>query len=157
MRLLSRAAVVALVCCAMLVACARSKSRSPEEAFESLKGAYAAADADAVVTLLSASSVEKLRKISALIAGMGEDQQKALAARLDIPVKRLKKLGPVEYMALQFDLGKKLNEDAVREAVSYKIAGVKTQGERAVIRVENGMELVFVREDQVWKFELGDW
>ncbi len=157
MHLLNRIAAVVLACSLAFLACSRTSSRSPEEAFEALKSAYSASDAGAVTALLSAASVEKIRKITTLIAGMGEEQQKALATRLEIPVKRLKKLTPEEYLALQFELGKKLNEDAVREAVSYKIAGVRMQNDRAVIRVENGMELVFVREEQSWKFDLGDW
>ena len=42
----------------------------------------------------------------------------------------------------------------MEEILKYKIIGVDIVKEKAVVRLENGMELVFVKEGGYWKFNM---
>ncbi len=127
---------------------------TPEEAFRALARAHRNSDARAVMGLLSRGSLERIMRITRELSSMDGAQAEALASHLDIPADTVRDLSPAEYVLLQLRLGKRFNEDIIREASSLKIIGTDVKGDRASIRVENGMELFFVKEGPYWKFEL---
>lgn len=143
--------------CIFLIACVAGGALTPEESFNSLKKAYQNSDARGLANLLSKKSLDKISEIIAMFSKMDEEQITALSLHFGVTGEKLKKLSPREYIALQMEIGKKLNEDAIKEATSYKIIGKDIKGANATIRVENGMELHFVKEGPYWKFDPSGW
>ena len=85
---------------------------------------------------------------------MDETQLKSLSERLGATLDEIKNLNAADYIYLQLNTGKKFGNDAVDEMVKYNIIGVDKKENSAVVRVENGMELVFVKEGNYWKFSM---
>lgn len=141
----------------LFFACSSSRPPlTPEEAFGALKKAYAAENPRAVASLLSAKSRACIRDIIAMAMSLDERRLRTLASRIGVDPAELGGLTPESYIALQMKLAKQMNDDAVRHALSCDIIEIKRDGNRASVRVDNGMELPFVKEGPYWKFDL-DW
>ncbi|HDP80945.1 MAG TPA: hypothetical protein ENN21_08905 [Spirochaetes bacterium] len=138
----------------MLSHCAQRGPLTPEEAFHALSRAYHRGDSVALLRLLSRDSLDKVNHAAGMFARMSNEQREIIAGRLEVDPDRLKTLTPAQYLDLQFKLGRRLEEDSVREATSLKIVGSRVEKARAAVRVANGMELFFVKEGPYWKFDM---
>lgn len=153
MRLLILAAAL-LVLSAGLAGCKSHGPLTPEEAFQALKTAYSRSDAEGVERLLSRGSREKIMGIIKLIGGMEEDQRNALAKRFEISSEKLGRLSVRDYLALQMETGKREGRDYIPEVIQYKVTGISIKGDHSSVKVENGLDLHFVREGPYWKFDM---
>ena len=66
----------------------------------------------------------------------------------------MKKLSVKDYIAIQLSIGQDIGDDVIRKMSTHKIIGIDVKGKKATIRVENGMELGFVKEGPYWKFDM---
>ena len=149
-------AIALITILTLLLSCKSKGALTPEEAFKSLTSAYSKSDVEAVVKLLSLGSKEKIRKIIKMIASMNDTQLTSLSERFGVSVEKMKNLTVRDYMSIQLAIGKKLGGDIIIESNKYSIVGIDVKGERANVRVENGMELSFVKEGPYWKFDMED-
>ncbi|OHD68362.1 MAG: hypothetical protein A2W19_14175 [Spirochaetes bacterium RBG_16_49_21] len=137
----------------MIVAsCAPQGSLTPRSAFYDLRAAFQQSDAAAFERLLSQASYRKIRHITALFSRLNDRQHESLSALYKIPQERLQKLSVREYLKILLAMDR--GRDVIGAAVSQRIVGINREGNRAVIRVENGMELAFVKEGPYWKIDL---
>ncbi|MBN2159429.1 MAG: hypothetical protein JW807_08535 [Spirochaetes bacterium] len=151
MRLLT--AVSLFVCAALpILSCKPQAALTPQAAFHDLRAAFRSSDAASLERQLSQESLKKISRIASLFSRMEERQLEALSGRLGLPAERLKRLSVRDYCAiiLSFERG----GNAVATALRYDIVGVDRDGVRALVRVENGMELTFVKEGPYWKFDM---
>ncbi len=138
----------------LLLSCKTEGPQTPEDAFKYLKDAYQRSNAGDIVSILSKGSIDKVKKIIKMISLMDERQLRSLAERFGVTVDKLKNLSVNDYMTLQLTIGKKVRSDTISEIIKYKVVGIDTINNKATVRVENGMELIFVKEDKFWKFDM---
>jgi len=151
MRLL-KSALVLLLPVIVIISCTPRAALTPQAAFHDLKEAFRKSDAAGLERQLSRDSVRKIRRMTELFSLMDGRQRDALSEKFKVPPERLKKLSVRDYCALTLALGKGSN--AVGTATTRAIVGIDRKGPRAVIRVDNGMELPFVKEGPYWKFDM---
>jgi len=151
MRLL-KSALVLLLPVIVIISCTPRAALTPQAAFHDLKEAFRKSDAAGLERQLSRDSVRKIRYMTGLFSRMDERQLDALSKKFKVSPERLKKLSVRDYCALTLALGKGSN--AVGTATSRSVVGIDRKGSRAVVRVDNGMELPFVKEGPYWKFDM---
>ncbi|MCU0822806.1 MAG: hypothetical protein MUC95_10120 [Spirochaetes bacterium] len=156
MHLLRIISLIILICMISLVSCKQEGPLTPDQAFDELKDAYNKKDAAAVIGVLSGGSVEKIKGIIGMISSMNEVQLKSLSERLGATVDEMKKLDVRGYMSLQFKAGEKTGDNMMGDILKHKIIGIDTNKDKAMIRLDNGMELPFIREGGYWKFNMKD-
>ncbi len=156
MHLLRAPSPVAAVLCAVL-ACGARGPLTPQEAFRSLAGSYARRDAEAVMKLMSRPSIRAIDEIISRLNEMEPAQRASLAEHIGVPPERLWRLSRKGYMALQMELGALHGNDPLRSARSQRIAGTTVNGAHATVRLDNGMELDFVKEGPYWRFDASEW
>lgn len=154
MHLLSK--ILILFCMGFFISCKAHGPITPEQAFNYLQKAYNSSDSADIVELLSENSKNKIREMIMMISRMDESQQTALAERFEISPGKLKSLTLEDYIDIQILAGKRMGSDFLGEKVRYKITGIDNDGSKAVVRVESGMELVFVKEGPYWKFDMSE-
>jgi hypothetical protein len=136
----------------LVLSCSPQAAVTPRDAFNDLQKAFRASDAAALEQQLSRDSIAKIREAAALFSRMEDRQIEALSEKLGVPAERLKRLSVRDYCALTLAYDRERN--AVRTATRQDIVGINKKGNRAVIRVSNGMELPFVKEGPYWKFDM---
>jgi hypothetical protein len=87
---------------------------------------------------------------------MNEPQLKALGEKFGTNNEKLKILSVRDYLSIQLSMSKKNNDDIFSEIAKQKIIGVDIKDNRAIARIENGMELVFVKDGRYWKFDMDE-
>ena len=147
---------IILILVMVLSSCKPRGPLTPEDAFNRLKEAYSENDAGLIKNLLSQDSINKLIRITGLLSRLNDTQLRVFAVKFGVSAHRLKNLTPREYISIQLSAGEKAGEDVIREITGYRIIGKDIRGNRATIRVENGMELNFVREGPYWKCDIVD-
>jgi hypothetical protein len=135
-----------------LLSCAPQAALTPQAAFHDLKEAFRKSDAALLERQLSRDSVRKIRYMNGLFSRMEERQLKALSDKFNVPAERLKKLTVRDYCALTLTLDR--STSVIGTAASRPVVGIDRKGSRAVVRVDNGMELPFVKEGPYWKFDM---
>jgi len=135
-----------------LLSCAPQAALTPQAAFHDLKDAFRKSDAAGLERLLSRDSVRKIRYMTGLFSRMDERQLDALSEKFKVSPERLKKLSVRDYCALTLSPGRGSN--VIGTATARAVVGIDRKGPRAVIRVDNGMELPFVKEGPYWKFDM---
>jgi hypothetical protein len=138
----------------LLFSCKSEGPASPEEAFDSFKSAYIKSDAAEIEKLLSEKSKEKIQAIIKMISLMNDSQLKALANKFSTNADSLKSLSIKDYITIQLHTGKSIEDDLFKEIVKNKIIGIDIKDRAGVARLENGMELTFVKEGSFWKFDM---
>ncbi len=139
----------------LVILCAGCKPQAaltPQAAFHDLKGAFLRSDAASFERQLSGRSIKKIRRMTLLFSRMDDRQLESLSKKFGVPAERLKNLSVRDYCALTLSWDRSRN--IMGAATGQKIVGVNREGNRATIRVENGMELVFVKEGPYWKFDM---
>ncbi len=156
MHLLRTIAIYIIIGFALFISCKSEGALTPEQAFNKLRNAYQNSDAGAVVAILSTGSNNKVKEIIAMIAAMDENQLKSLSERFEVTVDKMKNLSVKDYIALQLSMGEKIGGDILKEITKHEIIGTDKNERTAVVRVGNGMEIVFVKEGKYWKFDMKD-
>ncbi len=151
MRLLKSARLI-LMPLIVLMSCAPRAALTPQAAFHDLEEAFRKSDAALLERQLSRESVRKIRYMTGLFSRMEDRQLSALSEKFNVPAERLKKLTVRDYCALTLALDR--NKSVIGTAASRAVVGIDRKGSRAVIRVDNGMELPFVKEGPYWKFDM---
>lgn len=141
--------LVPMIACA---GCAPQAALTPQAAFHDLKNAFQKSDAASLERQLSAESIKKIKVMNSLFSKMGDRQLKALSEKFGAEPERLRNLSVRNYCALVLALDR--GKSVIGTATSRAIVGIDREGGRATVRVENGMELVFVKEGPYWKFDL---
>ncbi|OHD66344.1 MAG: hypothetical protein A2176_07635 [Spirochaetes bacterium RBG_13_51_14] len=137
---------------APLVSCSPRAALTPQAAFHGLRSAFRYSDASSLEKQLSRESVNRIRRMTALFSRMDERQLESLSKKFGVPAAKLRSLSVRDYCALSLAVGR--DKSAIGAATRYEIVGVHRKGRRAVVRVENGMELAFVKEGPYWKFDM---
>jgi len=156
MFLLRKITIHILIGLAFIISCKSQGALTPEEAFTSLRTAYSNSDSQGVVDILSKESIEKIRRVINMISNFGKNQLKCFSKITGLDTTSLMNLSVRDYISLQIAIGKRLGEDVIREASQYNIIEVAFKKNRAVIKVENGLELNFIKEGAYWKFDIDD-
>ncbi|MBN2040850.1 MAG: hypothetical protein JW864_12475 [Spirochaetes bacterium] len=154
MRLLRYPVILLLLIVMSLISCKSGGALSPEEAYFSLRDAFIKSDAGKVEKLLSERSILKIGKIIDMISSMPDSQLEALGRSFSTDAASLKNLTVKNYLALQMSLSKKISEDIFKEIIKNDIVGIDQYDSTANVRMENGMELIFVKEGPYWKFDM---
>ena len=132
--------------------CKPQAALTPQAAFYDLKNAFQKSDAASLEHQLSDRSVKKIRRATLLFSHMDDRQLESLAKKFGESPERLKSLSVRDYCALTLSWDR--NRNVMGAATRQNIVGINREGNRATIRVENGMELVFVKEGPYWKFDM---
>lgn len=138
----------------ILFSCSPMGPLTPEAAFSVLKNAYIKNDANQIENLLSRQSREKIALITKAISALDRNQIRALSKKFGIAPEKLANMKVGDFILLRLTTGKKIGGDIIQEITRYKIIGKDIKGDRATLRVENGMELDFIREGPYWKLDL---
>ena len=138
----------------LFVSCKSEGALTPEKAFDDLKRAYSKSDAKAIVNLLSKGSIDKISEIIKMISNMDEIQLRTLSHRFGVKEEKMKSLSTEDYISLNLSQRDGISRDILKDITRYKIIGIDKEEDIAVIRVENGMELFFVKEGVYWKFDM---
>ncbi|MFH0976717.1 MAG: hypothetical protein V1874_13115 [Spirochaetota bacterium] len=136
------------------VSCKTEGPQSPEEAFDFLKNAYSKSDAGAVEKIISEKSKAKIAAIIKLFSSMEESQLKALGKKFNVEPGKLKNLSVIDFLSIQISTEVNNEKDALKDTLKQKLAGVDNKEGKAVVRTENGVELLFVKENGSWKFDM---
>ncbi len=140
---------------ALLIAsagCAPQAALTPQAAFHDLKNAFRKSDAASLERQLSAGSIRKARAAISMFSKMEDRQLRALSEKFGVEPERLRRLSVRDYCALILALDR--GKSVIGAATSRAVTGIDRKGDRAAVRVENGMELVFVKEGPYWKFDM---
>ncbi len=141
----------------LIYSCKPRGALTPEDAFMMLREAYSRNDSTAIENLLSRRSREKVETIITVISQMDDVRLRTLAMRFGVTVDRLRDMTVRDFLSLELMLGKKIGEDTLADLTRYEIIGKDVKGNRAVLRTENGMEIIFVKEGPYWKLDLEDY
>lgn len=155
MRLLN-ITIYTLLIAAIFLSCKSEGPLSPKEAFTRYKNAYEKSDGNEMEKLLSERSKEKIRIIIKMFTQMNYPQLKALGEKFGTNIEKLKNLSVGDYLSIQLTMGKNNSDDIFSEIAKQKIIGVDIKDNMAIARIENGMELVFVKEGRYWKFDIDE-
>jgi len=137
-----------------IVSCSGGKPLTPIDSFKAVKHATEKKDPEKIVSCLSKGSLEKIARLKLLIKNMTNDQLLILSEKYGYSQDKLKNLKPIDAVSLYFfsdHTGIKLGRYFMEKVISVDIHGV-----RAVIKVESGIELDFVREGPYWKFDMSE-
>jgi len=148
--------IFSLLITAFLLSCKSEGPLSPKEAFTSFKNAYENSDANGMEKLLSERSKEKIRTIIKMFSQMNKPQLKALGEKFGTNNEKLKILSVRDYLSIQLFMSKNNSDDIFSQIAKQKIIGVDIKDNRAIARIENGMEIVFVKEGRYWKFDIDE-
>jgi hypothetical protein len=135
-----------------LASCKPQAALTPQAAFHDLKTAFEKSDAGSLERQLSYRSTMKIRRMVALFSRMEDRQLESLSKKFGVPAEKLRNLSVRDYCVLTLSLDRDRN--VIGTATRYKIVGINREGGGATVRVENGMELVFVKEGPYWKFDM---
>ena len=135
-----------------ILSCSSGKPLTPVDSFKAIKHAVEVKDPEKIVSCLSKGSLEKTDKLNSLIKEMRNDQLAILSENYGYTQDKLRNLKQVDSAFLYFfseHTGIKLGRYFME-----KIISVDVYGSKAVIKVESGVELDFVREGPYWKFDM---
>jgi hypothetical protein len=139
-----------LILLAMLTgSCISHGPLSPDQAASELQRAFASGDVLMTKRLMSAGSVEKIGIMIKSIARMSDEQVSAASRTFGIAPERMRAMTEDQFISLFI---------ATQQAVIFEspagVAAVKENEERAVVLLQNGNRLDFVREGPYWRFDL---
>ena len=132
--------------------CSSGKPLTPIESFKAIKHAVEIKDSEKIVSCLSKKSLEKTERLNQIIKDMRDDQLLILAENYGYTQDKLKSLRSTDAVFLYFfsdHTGIKLERYFMEKIISVDI-----YGSSAVIKVESGIELDFIREGPYWKFDM---
>lgn len=135
-----------------LVCCSGGKPLTPIDSFKAVKHAVEMKDSEKIVSCLSKASLEKTQRLNQFIRDMRNDQLLILSDNYGYTQDKLKNLKPVDAVYLYFfsdHTNIKLGRYFLEKPISVDI-----YGSSAVIKVESGIELDFIREGPYWKFDI---
>jgi len=138
----------------LLIHCSGGRPLTPIDSFKAIKHAVEVKDPEKIVSCLSKGSLEKTEKLKLIIKDMRDDQLLVLSENYGYTQEKLKNLKPVDAVSLYFfsdHTGINL-----RKYFMEKVISVDIHGGRAIIKVESGVELDFVREGPYWKFDISE-
>ncbi|HOO71663.1 MAG TPA: hypothetical protein PK926_07865 [Spirochaetota bacterium] len=144
-----------VVSAALFLACTPSGPLTPREAFTRLKNGVDKMDSEAVAGLLSRESLEEIRTVSSLFKTMQPEQLESVARYYNTSPDTMRSLKPSDYVSLV--LARDYGNNTLRQAVASPLLDIERRGNTAAIKLQNGMNLLFVREGPYWKFQLKDY
>jgi hypothetical protein len=148
-----RLLIIFLLYTAVFTACAPGGALTPADAFSDMGSAVAHDDAASVLKLLSSQSREKIKEMCGIVNGMPAERRAAIAAAKGLKPEALESVTPEKYIFIFFMLKK--DENPLTAAfMKNRIESVVREGDRAVLVLDNSMELPFVKEGPYWKFHL---
>ena len=130
-----------------VISCSKGLPRTPTEAFRMTAAAMEAKDARRLYELMSKPSREQLVRTSKLAEKMNSAQKGSLEQKGVIPASA--DAGAILKAWLEHD-----EADPVLAAFRRSVLIVTEKDGEAEIRVDNGIELRFVKEGLYWKFAL---
>ena len=130
-----------------VVSCAKGLPRTPSEAFRMTAAAVEAKDANRLYELMAKPSREQLLRTAKLAERMNAAQKESLAKKGVLPASA--DAGAVLKAWLEND-----EADPVLAAFRRSVLMVNEKDGEAKIRLDNGIELRFVKEGLYWKFAL---
>jgi hypothetical protein len=136
----------------IVAGCKPQAALTPQAAFYDMKTAFQKSDAISLEHQLSSRSIKKIERMTLLFSRMNDRQLESLSRKYGVPSEKLRNLSVRDYCALALSMDRDRNVMGI--ATRHKIVGINREGNRATIRVENGMELVFVKEGPYWKFDM---
>ena len=151
MRILINIIPVLMLC---VFSCSPVAPITPQDALDFLRKAYNKGDADAVMRILSAGSLEKIRSMNTMFASMQPSQLKAIAEKYNLPEDRLRSLSVRDGVMLVMFLDPE--RSALALALKSNPVSFERNENRMVFRMVNGMDLLFVREGPYWKLDMTD-
>ena len=135
-----------------LFSCSGGNPLTPIDSFKAIKSAVEKKDSEKIAGCLSKKSLEKTERLKQIIKDMRNDQLMILAENYGYTQDKLKNLNQSDAVFLYFfsdRTGIKLGRYFMEKIISVDISGSS-----AVIKVESGIELDFIREGPYWKFDM---
>lgn len=143
-------AVLFLGLCLLLSCGSSGGAETPEKAFENVFFSFQNNDVLLMEKTLSSSSLEKISFIRRKFSSMEPAQTEAAAAYWGLRPEQISRMSAGEYISLI--IGSQKN---VLFAGNNAVAKVQRRSESsASVFLYNGTELLFVKEDSGWKFDL---
>jgi hypothetical protein len=136
----------------LVFACSPGGPLTPREAFIQVRHAYTRSDPAMLLNSLSARSLRAMDGAAAIINGMEAGQRAAVLRASGFRGDGPSKVTRREIMLMH--LARERKSPAVLLAVRRNVTGIAREKDRAVVTVDNGMDLYFVREGPYWKFDL---
>lgn len=136
-----------------IVSCKPAGPLTPGETFYKLKKACLTGRTDKIPKYLSEKSLEKIDKIIKNLSSLNNKQLKYFAYTYGLEFERLKYLSADSFIRLYF----RSEKNVIVQALKEEIVSISQNINHVSIRVENGMELVFVKEGPYWKLDISDY
>jgi hypothetical protein len=131
------------------ISCGKDQPRTPAEAFQKAAAAVEKKDGARLYNLLSAPSRESVLKTAKLAAMMKDGQKRTLAEKNALPSGKIDTESLINTW-----LERDSQTDPVLGAFRRPILMIEEKDGTAKVRLDNGIELKFVREGLYWKFAL---
>jgi len=153
-KILNHKILITIIILLIFFSCKPKKPLTPQHAFKSLKIAVISSDIDRIKDLLSQESIKKIEYSISIFSNMSEEQIKSLSDNFDVPEQIMKNMSVKDYIQIYLSLNN--NDNLLYRALSHEQIGISSHEDSAIIRMENGMELKFVKEGPYWKFDMSE-
>jgi len=138
----------------LILSCAKGGPLTPMESFEEIKRGIDAGDSTAILKHLSSGSINKIDSLDRMVRQMGDEQLLSLAKAYGCEPASLKKMKRQDYVSLYFFV--KHGREGLAGLFNQQVVTVDVDGPAAIVRVQCGIELGFVREGPYWKLDISD-
>lgn len=138
----------------LLISCKPAGPLTPEDAFAQMRESIEEKNSKKIISLLSQESLMKIDNVVKRINEMSDEAVEVFAKKNNINSSKLKNLSIEDYITIQIFLSEKKGDSGLRKAFKSTIVKVEESETSAVIIVENGVKVYFVKESPYWKFNL---
>ena len=133
----------------LLFSCSSQGPLTPEGALSALNRAFSTGDVLLMKKIISSDSIARIEAVTGEFNRMPESQIRSVSELYGIDPARLKGLSVDGFISIYLSSQKNI---IFEEPAS--ITGVRASETRAVVLLQNGNEVDFVREGPYWKFDL---
>lgn len=126
---------------------------TPEDSFSVIKEAIRSNDIKIIGEHICSSSRVKVENFRIILSRLDNAQLRTLSEFYNYDAERLKNIDFNSALSLYF---RGDGKNTLRDLFSRDIIAVDILGKKAVLRLDNGVELDFKKEGPYWKFDFSD-
>lgn len=146
---LLRFSLILLVPMILSLSCKPMGPLTPVDSFNELKKAAQTGETEHFVKLLSRGSLRKIKVTLEDLKSIEDKQAINLSEIYGIDVNQIKTLSIEGF----FNVYLRNKKNILLRILEYNPVTINLKGKEAVIRVENGMKIYFIKEGPYWKLD----
>lgn len=133
--------------------CGSGGPLTPHESFLNIKEALRSNDIKIIGDNITGGSRVKVENFRLIISRLDNPQIGTLSQFYKYDAERLRNIDFNGALSLYF---RSEGKNSLRELFTREIVAVDIYGKKAILRLDNGVELDFKKEGPYWKFDLSD-